>query len=271
MKYFFFDIDGTLKPYGRDIPLSAKDTIKKLKEYGNKVFLATGRRKNEIEAIMDEMQIENAVCSGGACVILDRKVEYEIYFSKKDLKEILTECRKFNVIMVSVGEGMCYTADKGLITMIYSFIMKIYSKSKRFRVGSVQGRGGSNYTKIESLSDEEFLEKPTQKLIFFNCRKINKVKCLQKHTIYNERLWRSIEFDFKEKGIDYVKNKFNIELKDIVVFGDGRNDISMFKYSENAIAMGEACSEVKKNASFVTKNSYDDGVEYACRHFGWIN
>ena len=28
MKYFFFDIDGTLKPYGQKIPQSAKETMK---------------------------------------------------------------------------------------------------------------------------------------------------------------------------------------------------------------------------------------------------
>lgn len=270
MKYFFFDIDGTLKPYGKDIPLSAKKTIMELMKSGNKIFLATGRRKNEIENIMSEMHIENAVCSGGACIILNNRVEYEVFFSKEELKDILTQCRKFNVIMVSVGQGMCYTADKGLMTSMYSFIMRIYSKSRKFKVGSVQGSGGSNYTCIKSLSDEEFLKIPTQKLLFFNCKDINKVSCLKKYTIYNERIWKSIEFDFKEKGIDYIKNIFNLDLKDIVVFGDGINDISMFKYAENAIAMGEACSEIKELASFVTKNSYDDGIEYACKHFGWI-
>ena len=48
MKYFFFDIDGTIKPYGQKIPDSTKNTIRKLQKNGHKVFLATGRRKNEI-------------------------------------------------------------------------------------------------------------------------------------------------------------------------------------------------------------------------------
>ena len=270
MKYFFFDIDGTLKPYGKNIPQSTKNTILKLKESGNRIFLATGRRKNEIGNIMNELKINNAVCSGGGTIILNNRIEYEEFFSKFELKKILIQCKKYNVIMVSVGNGVCYTSHKGLKTKIYSFLMKIYSRSRYFKAGSVQGNSGNNYTCIKTLSDEEFLEIQTQKLLFFNCRFIDKVDCLRKYTVYNERIWKSIEFDFKEKGIEYIRKKFNVELKDIVVFGDGRNDISMFKYAENSIAMGNSCSEIKKLASFVTKSSDENGIEYACKHFGWI-
>ena len=41
MKYFFFDIDGTLKPYGQKIPQSAKETINRLQKEGHTIFLAT--------------------------------------------------------------------------------------------------------------------------------------------------------------------------------------------------------------------------------------
>ena len=70
MKYFFFDIDGTLKPYGRHISDTTKNTIRKLKENGHKVFLATGRRYSEIINIMKELEIADAVCSGGGQLLL---------------------------------------------------------------------------------------------------------------------------------------------------------------------------------------------------------
>ena len=44
----------------------------------------------------------------------------------------------------------------------------------------------------------------------------------------------------------------------------------MFKPEWTSIAMGNACEELKKKASFVTKASYDDGIEYACQYFEWI-
>ena len=219
---------------------------------------------------MDELNIENAVCAGGACVILNNKVEHEEYFPKDEIRNIFNECRKNNIVMISVGESMCYTADKSFKIKLYSFIMKIYSKSKHFRVGSVQSNDGSNFTCIKQLNEFEFLNIPTQKLLFLNCRSIGRVHSLKRYNIYNETLWKTIEFDFKEKGIEYIRKKFNIQLHDIVVFGDGPNDISMFRYADNSIAMGNSCSQIKELASFITKNSHEDGIEYACRYFGWI-
>lgn len=270
MKYFFFDIDGTIKPYGQKIPDSTKNTIRKLQKNGHKVFLATGRRKNEIGSIMCELDIKSAVCAGGATVIIDNKVEKDEYFSEENLRNILNDCKIHKIIMISVGEGICYTSYKGIKIKPYVFLMKLYSKSRKFKIGSVEGCAETNYTDIKVLKEDDFLKQPTQKLIFLNSREISKVKSLKNYTVYNERLWKSIEFDFKEKGIDYIKNKYDVSMDDIIVFGDGINDIGMFKYADNAIAMGNSCLEIKKTASFVTRKSNEDGIEYACRHFGWI-
>ncbi|NMS97445.1 HAD hydrolase family protein, partial [Klebsiella pneumoniae] len=43
-----------------------------------------------------------------------------------------------------------------------------------------------------------------------------------------------------------------------------------FKYVKNSIAMGNSCEEIKDIASFVTEKSNEDGIEYACKYFGWI-
>lgn len=270
MKYFFFDIDGTLKPYGRNISESTKNVIKKLKENGNAIFLATGRRDNEIRDMMNELKINDAVCAGGGTVIINNKIENQIFFDKCKLKDILDECKKYNIIMVSISDGKSYTTYKGLKLKPYIFLIKLLQHTRFFKVGSVNGNALNSYKNIEYIDEETFLNKPTQKLMFFNYREIKKVKSIKEFTIYNNIFCVSIEFDFKEKGIEYIRSKYNLSLDDIVVFGDGRNDISMFDYAKNSIAMGNACEEVKKRASFITKKDTEDGIEYACKYFKWI-
>lgn len=271
MKYFFFDIDGTIKPYGLDVPISTKQTISKLQSQGNKIFLATGRRRYEVKDIMKELNLKDAVCAGGATVIINNKVEREEYFDKRELRDILNECRQYKIIVVSVGHGECYTTYNRNKLLPYIIGMKLYSKWKKFRIGSVNSKGYvDTYINIRTISEQKFIDMPVQKLMFYNCRLISKVKSLQKYNIYNERICKSIEFDYKEKGIEYIREKYHLKLEDIVVFGDGINDISMFKYAINSIAMGNSCDEIKNLASFVTKNSWDNGIEYACRYFGSI-
>lgn len=79
MKYFFFDVDGTLQPYIHKMPMSTRNTIKKLQDTGNVVFLATGRVYNEVKPLMDELEIKNAVCAGGATVVINNNIEQQIF------------------------------------------------------------------------------------------------------------------------------------------------------------------------------------------------
>ncbi|MBW6410271.1 Cof-type HAD-IIB family hydrolase [Clostridium weizhouense] len=267
---FFFDIDGTIKPYNRNISISTRNTIKRLKELGNIIFLATGRRYNEIKFLMKELDIENAVCAGGATVVINNNIEKEEFFAKDKLKNILYECKKYNIIIVSVSNEKCYTTYKGIKLLPYIFLMKILSKTRFFKIGSVNGIALNSYMNIKVVDEKTFLEKSTQKLIFYNYRHIKKVQSIKEYTIYNNVFCSSVEFEFKEKGIEYIRNKYNVHLDNIVVFGDGLNDISMFEYAKNTIAMGNACEEIKQRASFITKKSNKDGIEYACKYFNWI-
>ena len=74
----------------------------------------------------------------------------------------------------------------------------------------------------------------------------------------------------KMVGISRMMKHLGASLKDMVVFGDGENDCTMFSDQWISIAMGNACDLLKEKATFVTKTLEEDGVYYACKHFGWI-
>ena len=50
-------------------------------------------------------------------------------------------------------------------------------------------------------------------------------------------------------------------------FGDGKNDIDMFDYTEISVAMGNAEDDVKKAADYVTDDIDEDGLYNALKHF----
>ena len=56
----------------------------------------------------------------------------------------------------------------------------------------------------------------------------------------------------------------------MVVFGDEKNDLSMFRDEWTSIAMGNAIDELKEKATYVTTPCDQDGIYNACVHFGWI-
>ena len=64
---------------------------------------------------------------------------------------------------------------------------------------------------------------------------------------------------------------FGGDYSDVVVFGDEKNDLSMFIDEWTSIAMGNAIDELKEKATYITTDASDDGIYNACKHFGWID
>ena len=74
----------------------------------------------------------------------------------------------------------------------------------------------------------------------------------------------------KQRGIRRVQEMYGIPDEDIVVFGDGMNDLCMFGQGWLSVAMGNARPELKEIADYITTDVDKDGLWNACRHFGWI-
>ena len=74
----------------------------------------------------------------------------------------------------------------------------------------------------------------------------------------------------KSVGIKMMVDHFKGNYKDVVVFGDEKNDLSMFRDEWTSIAMGNAIDELKEKATYVTTPCDQDGIYNACVHFGWI-
>lgn len=74
----------------------------------------------------------------------------------------------------------------------------------------------------------------------------------------------------KSAGIRKMMAQLGGNLEDVVVFGDQKNDLSMFCPEWISIAMGNAVPELKAAADYVTADCDKDGIYLACEKFGWI-
>jgi Cof subfamily protein (haloacid dehalogenase superfamily) len=64
----------------------------------------------------------------------------------------------------------------------------------------------------------------------------------------------------KGKALKFLSEYFNIPLSDIMVFGDGSNDISMFQIAGTSVAMGNSIAELKAIATYTTDTVQNNGV-----------
>ena len=75
----------------------------------------------------------------------------------------------------------------------------------------------------------------------------------------------------KALGIRNMLDYFGMKPNQAVVFGDGYNDLSMFRPEWLNIAMGNARAELKEKADYITTDCDKDGIYNACKHFKWID
>lgn len=254
-KYFFFDIDGTLTsdPQGGNIPASTKAAICELREKGHFLAIATGRSYAMAKDYLDEFDFDNMVSDGGNAVTINRVLQGIEPLDKACAVALIDECEEKGIAWGVSYENAPYrwckneafmkcTKDSYMETRIdpkldvheLSQIYKVYVCCKETDEASIQGLKSVPYARYHP------------EYVF-------------------------VEPDDKAKGIYTIMDYFHAPYEDVVVFGDGKNDLKMFREEWTSIAMGNAIPELKAKAAFVTKHVNDGGIAYACRHFGWID
>lgn len=257
-KYIFFDIDGTLtnsNPGGIILP-STMNTLKKLEENGHFISIATGRNYTMAKETLEETGIKNAVCCGGNALVIDNKLQYVKPLDREKVDELIEECILKDIpfcIMKDDSDNM-YTHSEKLING--NCAMKM--------IGNIQYVNKEDYKKFEEIHKVFILIPRFQE---------NTIKSFKQLDIHYARYHDDhlvVEPDDKYQGIIDMIHTIGGNLDDVVVFGDGHNDLSMMKQAAISIAMGNAIDELKEIADFITKDCKSDGIEYACQCYGWI-
>lgn len=255
MKYFFFDIDGTLTNIhtAKMVP-SALDTLRRLEAEGHFTAICTGRAYYKTIAAAKEAGIHNFVCNGGAALVIDDKLVRNAPLDKEKALQIIHTAEE-------LGYGVLVSFEDSI---------KVIMKDRKFieQVG-------------ERQEPTEYILKPD--LDFAELENIYKfyipIPPEEEHKLYNRDLLGHIRFvpeylcyqhDSKDVGIKDMIEYLHGDLNDVVVFGDGENDMVMFHPEWTKIAMGNGFPALLEMADYVTDAAEDDGIRNACIHYGWI-
>lgn len=255
-KYFFFDYDGTLAiPLTRTIPQSALDALAALRADGHFIALATGRLQINALDFISSVGIANLVADGGNSVTIDGKLICMESLPLAPVKACLHRLDELDIpwAVTTANELVRYSPRADFATIAGDYyvptvyrpdlviddldcIYKAYIPCKPGELGSLEATGAlDEVPHVRYNSDNLFIE-PMD----------------------------------KQRGIKRMMDELGAPYEDVVVFGDGLNDVTMFTPEWTSIAMGNAREVLKERADYVTRACDDDGIAFACRHFGWI-
>ncbi|WP_421102926.1 Cof-type HAD-IIB family hydrolase [Sporosarcina psychrophila] len=257
-KMIMFDIDGTLLDHDNNLPVSAKEAVRLLKEAGHEVAFATGRAPYFIQDLRKELEVDSFICFNGQYVEIENEVIYKNPIDRELLSDLSGFATTQNHPLVYLGaEFMRSTID---------YHADIEESLTALQIDTTQIEMNANY-----YNDAEIY----QTLLY--CKEQDETHYRSNLQGLNFIRWHEYAMDVlplggsKAKGIEKFIEKKGFTKDQVYAFGDNLNDIEMLKYAGHSVAMGNAPEEVKKVARYVTKDVGEDGIAYGLQMVGLLS
>lgn len=274
-KIISFDIDGTLISYG-EMKFSNKiiETFNLLKEKKYIIILASGRDLIAAENLIKQYnKLDFFIGSNGSFIydIQSNKILSQNSLQYQDIKTIIN---KFNLetknIFISNNENafVDYESIKNEKARSFLGIWKRTNKAKL-----------KKFENIESL-DKIFQDQEINLFILRNLSEIQKIKIrsfllenssnliIKKET--NTGLYVQNINQNKYNAILNLAALKNLDISNLIAFGDGWNDFEMIKFAKHGIAMGNSDSSLIKIADNVAPSVENNGVYFKLKEMGII-
>lgn len=270
-KVFFFDIDDTLQvviDHKRYIPSSAKKTIQQLKRNGNLCFVCTGRSKIEIDNDIKSVGFDGYIEANGTYIEVNDKSIYHKKIMFEEFEKIEEYFKKNNIHFYIESNDGLYINQSSYDFYVKHHYNNVVPKTSQFLIylTIVDDFTNVDINKIVFFSNDISFEK------IFETFKDN-YHVVQSTWMKNIKTSGEINLNgiTKASAIHFLLDYLNLEQKDTVAFGDSLNDLEMLQFVDTAVVMGNGNEKIKEYADFITNSVLNDGIEYACKHFKWID
>jgi len=231
------DLDGTLLNSERKILDRTKNILKKFAENGTKIIIATGRTYTSLREYKFMLDVDTPIiCFNGAKVVDGRseKTLFEYPLEENEVKELINLSREHKIHLNLYQNEVWYVENQGKETEIYKEISELNYEYKNFDEFT-------DYKMTKALfvgenSQLKNLEKEIDRIL--NSR-VNKA--------YSKLFFLEIFNNQVNKGetLKRLFQMYDINIENVIAFGDGMNDVEMLTMVGEGVAMGNAPDEVK--------------------------
>lgn len=248
------DLDGTLLNGEHKFSEKTKETIKKVKDTGKKIFIATGRHHLDAMELKKQLGLDSYLISSNGArihnesneVVYEKNIDREIvdYLLAKKCSDdisrhIYTENhwyveREREEFKVYHQESGFYYTIKNFDEIKNSKIIKMFFISKNFE----------ELQKFEKEVEQELGDRVSITLSGPECLEFMAPKVCKGEAIKN------------------VMERLGISLEEVIAFGDGLNDYEMLSEVGKGLVMGNAAERLKEKlpTNEIIGKNIDDGV-----------
>lgn len=267
-KWCVCDMDGTLLNSKDIISEENKQALKKLQEKGLEVIIASGRVDLMVKRYIKELDLKGHVisCNGGLIRnIKTGKVIYSRPIEGGDARKIIDYSIKNEIDFLIYTDNLVYSNKNNPRALKFHNLNRTLEKNLKVPIKYIDD------IDIEGFKDLNILK------ILLVCNNQKQVELLKNRFYKVDSLTVVSSADglldimasniSKGKALKILSQELNINLDEVMAFGDNYNDIEMFECVGMPVAMGNSVEKLKAKAKYITKSNDESGIAYAINNY----
>ncbi|AGH81508.1 cof family hydrolase [Psychromonas sp. CNPT3] len=256
-KLIALDMDGTLLNSQKELTPRVHDVIRRAKEKGIKVVLASGRPFEGMLPTLKALGLDSdddITLTYNASLILKVASKEIISSALLDVDDALQLYELAKKLDVNV---LAYSMQHGLITPKHNKYTHYEAELNKIEVTEFDFYKLSKddtILKVMMIDEPEVLTRAIEKLPISLQDKYSMAKSMP------------FFFEFMNKksnkgnGMQVLATYLGLSSEQIICVGDAANDLEMIKFAGLGVAMKNATDDVKAHANYITDSNDNDGV-----------
>lgn len=261
IKLVAIDMDGTLLDEAKQVTAENKEAIKKAREAGVHIVICTGRPKSGILPYAEELGLDEdyVIANNGSWL-----------FKTDDWSTLATHSLSRQALEHTVS---IFDNEPG-INLVFFTKEANYALGRELYPATIRDAEIENsklyHTDFQSFLD---LDLPVAVAVFMGEESVMDVFQAKADTLLSKEVAtvRSMDYAYealpqgvdKGRGLKDLAEGLQLSPEEILVLGDGNNDLEMFDFAGLAVAMDNASDEVKARAHAITSSNQESGVAKA--------
>lgn len=261
IKLVALDVDDTLLNSQGHILASTKHALQTLLEEGVKVVLCSGRPLRGIQPFLNELGISGAdqyaiTYNGSVIESLAGDILSQKGLSNDEYRHIDAYANEQHIqYYVLDQDGEVYTSNRDVSRIA---VIQAWENDAGIFIRTPDELADDfTIVKAAFVGEKAALDKVEDGVHAAFADKNYVVRAADN---FLEVMHQSVN---KGNGLTQLAGKLGISPAEVMVFGDEKNDIPMFDFAGQAVAMGNGSAAAKAHADYVTDSNDEDGIANA--------
>lgn len=286
-KLVAIDLDGTLLNSYGEVSEKNKEAIKKAKNKGAEIVIASGRPISSARSYAYEVGADNYIICGNGSVLYDMKNEqiiYDKFIERQKALQIIKICEENSIFFNIYTEKLTISKSLNYNILFYNNENKNVPEDKKTNIKIID----NIYKYVEENPDLQVLKITVcdeSKIIFDSIiRKLREVKNVDVLDLQHMAR-KYIKLGTEEKKVEYyyteitskdvdkwgaiekLADRLQINKEEIMAIGDNMNDKRIVENAGLGVMMENCAPYMKEFADVIVKDNNNDGVAEAIEKY----